>query len=147
MAGDRSFTSLGTNVGELEAAWKDRLVDAERLLEAGRNSMAIAIGVYALEILLKVRICRRLDLKSLLRPFEIHDLPGLLIVSGLSKAITSKNARVVKNNWGKIIKTAEELNELRYKSNEARSREQAEQFFDQLNGPATGVISWIANQP
>jgi hypothetical protein len=147
MSGDRSFTSLGARVGELEAAWRDRLLDAEHLVQAGRHSMAIAMGLYALEILLKVRICRKLDLKSLPRPFEIHDLAGLLILSGLSRAMTSKNARLVKANWDKIKTTAKDLNELRYKPGAMKSQEQSEQFFAQLKDPTGGVLSWIANQP
>jgi hypothetical protein len=70
-----SYTKLGSTVADLEAAWPDRLKDAEALLAAGRNGWAIATGLYALEIRLKVLIARRLDLEQLPRPFEIQTWP------------------------------------------------------------------------
>ena len=50
--------------------------------------LAIAIaGIYASEIYLKVRACKKLDLDELPRAFELHDLDGLLVVSGLSRRL------------------------------------------------------------
>jgi len=129
MAGERSFASLGAKVSELEVAWKDRLEDANHLRSAGRYLSAIAMGLYALEILLKVRICRRLDLKSLPKPFEIHELDGLLIVSGLSRKLVLKPARQVRANWTKLKQTAKELNDLRYQPNTSKTQFEAEEFL------------------
>ena len=46
---------------------------------------AIAMGIYSLEIHLKVRICQKLNLQHCRRPFEIHDLEGLLVIAGFSR--------------------------------------------------------------
>jgi hypothetical protein len=147
MAGERSFASLGARSIDLDVAWNDRLEDAEHLFNAGRNPTAISMGLYALGILLKVRICRILHLDQLPRPFEIHDLEGLMMVSGLRHALIKKHALPVKKNWTKIIKTfAVNHHEMRYLSNTVKSRQEAEEFFELLNHPTNGVIPWISRQ-
>jgi hypothetical protein len=146
MANERSFASLGAKLNDLNAAWTDRLKDAETLRLAARYSTAITMGLYALEIRLKVRICQKLDLPSLPRPFEIHDLEGLLIVGGLRKPLNMKNARHVKANWTKLKETAKGLNELRYQSGLAKNQQESDDFFDQLIDPNDGVLPWISTQ-
>jgi hypothetical protein len=74
MAGGSKLSTLGALVSDLQVAAADRLLDAEALLAAGRYAAAIAIGVYSLEIYLKVRICQTLNLPALPKLFEIHDL-------------------------------------------------------------------------
>ena len=96
---DKSFTKPGTELSFLEAAWQDRLADAEALFAAGRNAWAIATALYALEIRLKVLVCKKLDLSDLPRAFEVHDLDGLLLLAGLSRRIKRKGAVQVKQNW------------------------------------------------
>lgn len=147
MANERSFSSLGERLSDLEIAWKDRLADAEHFASLGRNCSAIAMGIYALEILLKVKICRRLDLKQLPRPFEIHDLAGLMIVSGLYRRLSERNARPVKTNWGRILELSSQLNGLRYRPNDFKSAEQVADFLAQLGDEQRGgVIPWILSQ-
>ena len=92
------FAKLGSSVADLDTAWRDRLADAEALLAAGRNGWAIATGLYALEIRLKVLVCRRLDIDKLPKAFEVHDLSSLLLLAGLSQRILRKPARTVKTN-------------------------------------------------
>jgi hypothetical protein len=146
MAGERSFASFGAKLNDLNAAWADRLKDAEALRQAGRYSTAITMGLYALEIRLKVRICQKLDLTSLPKPFEIHDLEGLLVVGGLKKSLSTKNARHVKANWTKLKETAKGLNELRYQSGLAKNQQESDDFFDQRIDPNEGVLPWISTQ-
>jgi hypothetical protein len=146
MANERSFASLGAKLSELDLAWHDRLKDAETLRSAGRHSSAIAMGLYALEIRLKVRICHVLGLKSLPKPFEIHDLEGLLVVSGLSKPLSARSAKHVRANWTKIKNTSKQLNELRYQSDQAKNHQDVDNLFDQLNDPHAGVLPWISTQ-
>jgi hypothetical protein len=69
MAGEANFTKLRALVADLEVAASDRLLDAEALLASGRFASAIAMGVYSLEIHLKARICRKLNLPALPKPF------------------------------------------------------------------------------
>ncbi|HMB03661.1 MAG TPA: hypothetical protein VKP69_07955, partial [Isosphaeraceae bacterium] len=78
-----SFTKPGARRVELQQASVDRQLDARALLAATRYASAIAMGLYALEIRLKVKICFRLDLDALPTAFEVHDFQGLLILTGL----------------------------------------------------------------
>ena len=95
----QGFTKFGATVAELDLAWPDRLADAEVLLAGGRHGLAIATGLYALEVRLKVLIGRRLDLDKLPRAFETHDLVSLLLLAGLSRRNLRKPARGVKQSW------------------------------------------------
>jgi hypothetical protein len=91
MPGGSKFATLGANVADLQAAAADRLQDAELLHANGRFASAIAMGVYSLEIHLKARICVKLNLAALPRPFEIHDLEGLF---GYVRASNCKKFRI-----------------------------------------------------
>jgi hypothetical protein len=65
MGNERKLTKGSGKRAEFEAAWKDRLHDADALLAAGRFAAAIASGIYGVEILLKSMICRRLEIDFL----------------------------------------------------------------------------------
>jgi hypothetical protein len=58
MARELRFSSLGAPQSDLQAAAAERLQDAELLFAAGRFPSAIAMGIYSLEIYLKVLICK-----------------------------------------------------------------------------------------
>ncbi len=146
MAVERSFTSLGSRLIDLEEAGKDRLEDAEHLRAAGRYSSAIVMGVYALEIALKIRICRLLKLTQLPTAFEVHDLRGLLVVSGLVNAMAKRGSRSVKKNWELITITARDFAAMRYLPTSVKTRHEADDFFLQLNDPKRGVLPWISRQ-
>src|SRR5260221_14381594 len=109
------FSSPGTLRQDLEQAWQDRLQDAEALLQLGRTASAIADSVYALEILLKVLICKKLELDSLPRAFEIHDLSDLLLLAGLSRRIKEPSLRKTKVIWDEVVAVGKEINDLRYR--------------------------------
>lgn len=143
---DRMFTKLGGALVDLETAWQDRLADAEALFAAGRNGGAIATGLYALEIRLKVAICKRLDLEQLPKNFEIHELDGLLLLAGLSRRIDRKGARKVKANWDLIVRQSEELNKLRYTGDKNWTHAQAAAFLSQLKDPPNGVLPRLSVQ-
>src|SRR4051794_33829779 len=114
MAGEAKFAKLGAQLADLQIAAGDRLLDAEALFASDRFASAIAMGVYSLEIQLKVRICQKLNLQALPRPFEIHELEGLLILSGLRAAYDSA-AAVVRKNWEDVSDQAMLINKLKYK--------------------------------
>ncbi len=152
MAG--AFTKLGANAADLQAASRHRLEDAKALDASGRAASAIAAGLYALEILLKALICKRLDLPALPKAFEIHDLEALLILSGLSQRLADPSASPVKFNWQEILVLANSLNEFRYLPEgshqlplDARSPHDASTFLARLENPADGVLTWLLNQP
>jgi hypothetical protein len=143
---DRTFTRLGTAVADLDAAWQDRLTEAEGLLAAGRNAWAIATGLYALETRLKVMVCKKLDLEGLPKAFETHDLDGLLLLAGLSRRIQRRSAAPVKRSWEEIRSLLRRLNELRYGPDARWSRPQATTFFSQFRDAPNGVLPWLARQ-
>jgi hypothetical protein len=146
MASDQRYTKLGAALTDLDVAWRDRLEDALALLNAGRHASAILMGLYALEINLKTRICRRLDLQHLPRAFEVHDLEGLLLLSGLSQRMGSKRAQKTLSQWNSVVKTSGRLNELRYGPASQWTAIDAQTFFAQLNQTPDGVLPWLQRQ-
>jgi hypothetical protein len=148
MAKDRSYSRQGTSLADLRAATAERLADADCLLKGGRFASAIALGLYALEIALKARICERLDLDGLPKPFEIHELDELLVLTGLEKRMADPSAVQVKANWDDVITwQPQHVNELRYLPGHTITQQQAERLLFQLQDPATGILSWLQNQP
>jgi hypothetical protein len=146
MVTESKFTKLGSTLADLEAAWPDRLADAEALLAAGRPAGAIADALYALEIRLKVQICKRLDLEALPKAFETHDLEGLLLLAGLSRRILRRRAALVRSNWDAILEMAEKLNDLRYKADNNWIHQQAAHLLHQVKNPSDGVLVWLSKQ-
>ncbi len=146
MATEQRFTKPGTTLNDLEIAWFDRLTDADALMTSGRHASAIVMGLFSLEILLKVFICRKLAIKHLPRAFEIHDLDGLLLLSGLSSRINEKTEFPVRANWSFLVRSSERLNEMRYSANSGWSQNDAVEFFDQLRGEPNGVLTWLLRQ-
>jgi hypothetical protein len=146
-AADRSFAKLGARVHELEKAVSDRLAEAELLFAAGRYSSAVMMGLYALEIRLKVIICRRLDLDQLPRAFEIHDLESLLVRSGLSRKIQNvKRPRDVEKHWNALLSASAELNEFRYSAKPGWDQAWAAKIMGQLRDHPHGVLIWLSRQ-
>ncbi|HZW34967.1 MAG TPA: hypothetical protein VFF52_29860 [Isosphaeraceae bacterium] len=143
---DQRYTKLGAALTDLDVAWRDRLDDALALLNAGRHASAILMGLYALEINLKARICRRLDLQHLPRAFEVHDLEGLLLLAGLSKRLSAKRAQKTLDQWDSIVEKSARLNELRYAPASRWTAIEAQTFFTQLNQDPDGVLPWLQRQ-
>jgi hypothetical protein len=146
MAGEANFAKLRALVTDLEVAASDRLLDAEALFASGRFASAIAMGVYSLEIHLKARICRKLNLHALPKPFEIHDLEGLLVLSGLQVARASAPA-AVRKNWEDVATQASLINEMRYLPSSNWTQAQVQTFLQQLRDSPDGVLPWLSAQP
>jgi hypothetical protein len=149
MAGDGKLTTSGARLIDLETACQDRLSDAESLFNSGRHAAAIAAGLYALEIGLKVKICKRLALKELPRAFEIHDLDGLLVLTGLSRLLNGPAMKrsKVKRNWDEIRTASGQLNDLRYLPADRWDAAQAKRFLYQLKDEDDGALTWLLKQP
>jgi hypothetical protein len=147
MAKERSFARLGTAEVDLLVAATERLADAESLLQEGRFASTIVLGLYALEITLKAKICQCLDLTHLPRPFEIHELDELLILTGLSKRLDEPAAIRVKANWSSIVTgPAVHVNDLRYMPGAHITQTQGELFLQQLRDHPDGVLPWLIAQ-
>ena len=104
------------------------------------------MGLYAVEISLKARICRKLSISHLPRAFEIHDLDGLLLLAGLSSRILGKSAIKTRANWDFIVRTSEKINEMRYTPSVRWTDADASEFFRQLDELPTGFFPWLARQ-
>jgi len=146
MAGASRFSTSGALLVDLQAAAVDRLQDADVLFAQGRFASSIAMGVYSLEIYLKVLICKRLNLKALPTAFEIHDLDGLLVLCGLRAANDSASA-AVRRNWTGISDSASKINDFRYLPASKWNQTLALAFLQQLRDPPDGVLPWLLAQP
>jgi hypothetical protein len=147
MAAGRSIKTPGANVSDLEKSSGDRLDDSRTLIVAGRSATAIAAGIYALEIHLKVLICKHLDILHLPRAFEIHDLEELLILTGLSRKLESHPDNQLLRNWADIVGLSTKLNDLRYSPGSNWPIHQAEAFMIWLDDPDHGVLTWLTTGP
>jgi hypothetical protein len=146
MAVGSRFATLGTSVTDLQDAAGERLQDGEMLLLAGRFPSAIAMGVYSLEIHLKVLICRRLNLAGLPKAFEIHELESLLVLSGLQTARDAASP-TLQFNWEEIADQSLRINEMRYLSSANWNLNDAQTFFERLRDLPDGVLPWLLAQP
>lgn len=148
MAGRDSLTKLNpdASVAVLGTAARERLLDAEVLLQAGRFASAIAFGLYALEIELKVVICRRLDLSALPIIIQTHDLSGLTLHSGLvTKIQRVKRPRDLSKNWNELLKLPS-TDELRYDLDPSWDERKAERVLRLLRDAPNGVLPWLRRQ-
>src|SRR5262249_10514213 len=94
-----------------------------------------------------VKICYRLDLDSLPKAFEIHDLDGLLVLTGLKRRLDQARHRRVKANWDKLALFKEKhVNELRYLPAAQSTREQAQDVLNWLHLAPYGVLLWLDQQ-
>jgi hypothetical protein len=148
MANERRFDKFRAKLPDLEIAAEDRLNDATALFNSHRYASAIAMGLYAVEISLKVAICKILDLDALPQPFEIHELDGLLILAGLSKRLNSSTNTEVRANWDQVTGNSSQynLNDLRYLPAANSTDAQASEFLRCINDESTGVLPWIKSQ-
>ena len=147
MAGDRPYSKLGTKLSDFEQVVAERLDDAEILANAGRHASAIVAGLYALEISLKIAICKKLDLDALPVEFQVHDFGSLMVLAGLSRRIEKPEFIGVKSNWDAIVskyKTSH-VNQLRYSPTDA-GPEQVAEFLERLRGSERGVLAWLSAQ-
>jgi hypothetical protein len=150
MSGGRSLTTLGNAVSDLEQTALDRLEDAEVLLRAGRYPSAIAFGLYALEIQFKVVICRRLDVASLPRVFETHELEALMLHSGLSNKVRRvKRPKALQKNWDELLQLSKtySIDQFRYRPDPAWDEQLAKRVLHQLRDPPNGLLLWLRKQP
>ncbi len=153
-AGDRimpvRFTTFGATLADLQAASPDRLAEANELLGQCRHGSAIALGLYALEIYLKVRICLRLDLDALPTAFQTHELDGLLVLSGLKRRMDHLGIHPVKANWDVLSSPSmrsQHVNDCRYKANASWTPTRAADVLSKIQDSNDGVLTWLLTQP
>lgn len=137
----------GESLSDLQAAASERLEDAEALLKSGRYVSAIAFGLYALEIELKVVICRHLDITKLPRIHHHHKLEELLIHSGLSNKIRrTRRPRFLGKNWDDLVRIAGSVDQFRYRYDPTWDDAKAGRVLQLLRDPPNGVLLWLQKQ-
>ena len=161
MAGRKDFATFGASIDELKEAINARHQDAIALFEAGRYAAAIIMASYAVEIALKVVICRKMGYAHLPVDYQIHDLQGLVNAAGLKDAIERPVAtRVIRtrapgepipatlaDNWRTVLRRSEKaIIELRYASPSLVEKGEAEAYLNALHLGQEGVLSWLRTQ-
>lgn len=141
----------GATPAQLESAWRNRLEESKSFHESGRFPMSIALGYYSLEILLKFRICRLLDVDELPRPLHTHDVNQLLQFSGLQRRLLGDT--LIRRRWGKIVAFRGRIDHLRYGQEEPTKLDSIKFHRALWANPAErwtastyGVIPWITRQ-
>ncbi|WP_165226647.1 hypothetical protein [Aquisphaera insulae] len=149
MAKQSRHAELGAQAADLEQAWQDRLADANAALAVSRHALTISSGLYAMEILLKRRVCSQLNVGQLPRLLEIHDLFGLATFAGLRNTLDDPSFKTTKIglNWRLLVDRSEELNDLRYYPDSRWSDQDALDLLTCLQDPVDGVIAWLRLQP
>lgn len=119
-------------VADLVTIARARLDDAESLLAAARFDAALYICGYAIEVALKVRICRTLGWPGYpstskefdrYHSFRTHDLVTLLHLSGIEKEVTTTHFAL----WSVVIEWGPEV---RYDPVGTTSRQAATDIVD-----------------
>ncbi|OJV88525.1 MAG: hypothetical protein BGO34_17990 [Bacteroidia bacterium 44-10] len=140
---------IGTALTDLEVAWRERIEEAEVLETAGFHSTAAALRLYALEILVKVVICKHLGLSLLPVVCKKHELVNLIIHTGLWKELQVDPPTRLLANWDILANYSESrLNDLRYEPREKLTEADATRIKEALHGseqhPDDGVVAWLS---
>lgn len=149
MAEKRFNPEKGERREQLEFALRERLADARALHDSGRAVASIMMGVYCLEIALKVQICRRLDLDALPRPFQTHDLEDLLVLSGLSRVMKQPGSEHIDLRFRQILGDYGNLDKLRYGQGAEYDQNQSGELLERLGDPnpeVEGLLGWLSRQ-
>jgi len=127
------------DVTDLELSYKSKIEESKILLDHNRFLSSIYLGGYAVEIILKVIITKKLGLKQLPSCFKIHKLESLLFVSGLEDELQQDINRhrkfaAINSSWSETIRYE---NPVRYQ--EASAKE----FYNHLTDPEEGLLPWL----
>jgi HEPN domain-containing protein len=122
-----------------------RLREAEALFECGLYDGARYLSGYVIELALKARICRVLDLEEypdtgeLRRVYATHDLDQLLKLAALSRKLSLGN-KTLFANWSIAALWKPER---RYDVAGTTSRGDAEDILKAIKDKPYGVLTWI----
>jgi hypothetical protein len=125
----------------------NKLLEARALYEAGYYDGAFYLGGYCIELALKARICKNLDIDNLfdskyLRFFKVHDFDTLLMFSGLGERFERAKATNIDlyQNWSYICVWKEDC---RYATVGNKTQIEVLQFLNAIDEPSNGFLSWI----
>jgi len=133
---------------ELKKMATTRLAESKALINSGLFDGACYLAGYVVELALKARICKLLDIDlypdkgKISSAYKIHDLADLIILAGLeNKFKTAKHNNVnLDINWSVIASWSEQY---RYSSIGTNPKERAEEIIEALVDPKDGVFIWI----
>jgi len=160
-----SLSSSSTSVEDLKAAQNARHQEARQLLKAGHFAGAVLMGYLAVEIALKVYICRVIGHTRLLEVYHTHDLKQLLDAVNLFEVATKgkpnpRNRRGSVSighggqsiathmaNWKAVLKfTEDDIIKLRYTKPSTITETFAKAYLDALELAPNGVLLWLERQ-
>lgn len=135
-----------TTRNELKQLAAVRLREAEALFAAGLYDGSAYLCGYVVELALKARICRLLDISDypdkgdLKRVYAVHNLDQLLILAGLRKKLTPANQALF-TNWSIAVPWKPEQN--RYAAVGSTTQKDAEDILMAIKGRPNGILTWI----
>ncbi|MEM7531492.1 MAG: HEPN domain-containing protein [Chloroflexota bacterium] len=133
---------------ELQDLAETRLQEAKSLYNSGLYDGCYYIAGYVIELALKARICKLLDVNEypesgeISRSFKTHKLDTLLVLSGLRNTFLAEgttNPRLL-SNWSLITEWSEEL---RYSPLHSSSKIDAEKILSAMEDVHNGVFVWL----
>lgn len=141
------FPQMATR-NELKKLANTRLEEAKALYTQGLYDGACYLAGYVIELALKARICKILDVTNFIdsgeisRSFKTHNLDDLMKLSGLQKKFeTAKNLNTsLLANWSILTQWNEGY---RYKPVGSSRRVIAKDTIEALENAGDGVFTWI----
>jgi hypothetical protein len=144
---------------EIKQLAKDRLEDAKILLINKRNDGAFYLAGYAVELVLKAKVCEHLDIDDLFsdnptshskggslgkfrEAVKTHDFTLLFNLCGLGKKLNEEKS--INMDFYKNYSSLENWNEsARYKR--GKKENEVIKIIDFLTEPTKGLLQWIEN--
>ena len=133
---------------ELKELAKTRLREARALFDCGLYGGSYYLAGYVVELSLKARICRLLDMEDypesgdLSRSFKIHKLDDLLRLAGLERRFEKAKMANPKllTNWSLVTEWKEDF---RYKPVGSSAKLRAQDTIAALEDKNDGIFTWI----
>jgi len=135
------------NRNELKKMSQARLKEVKVLHKSHLYDGASYLSGYVIELALKARICKILDLDypdtgDVSRSFKTHKLENLIKLGGLSNKFDRElnTNSDFKTNWSLIITWSEEF---RYRPTGTHSQKDVEDLIEAIENPNNGILTWI----
>lgn len=133
---------------ELKKLARVRLREAKALLDHRLYDGACYLSGYVVELALKARICKILDLDEypdtgeISKSFKTHRLDELLKLAGLQKKFNMAKVSVpFWRNWSLVTEWSEQF---RYSPVGTNPRTRAVEVINALENEENGILTWIA---
>jgi len=136
---------------ELRKLARSRLDEAKVLAAAGHYDGAIYLAGYVVELALKARICRILDMNEYPdtgdfgKAFKTHKYDDLLRLAGLQAKFDAAKAANpdLLTNWSLVTNWSEQL---RYQPAGTSPATGAQEVIAALEDSSNGILQWIARR-